>query len=73
MKITVETSARHVHLCAKDVAILFGEGHKLTNIRDLSQPGQFVCEERVNIIGPRNAIKNVVILGPERPATQVEI
>lgn len=73
MKIIVETSARHVHLCAKDVAVLFGEGHKLTNKKDLSQPGQFACEERVNVVGPKNEIKNVIILGPERPATQVEI
>jgi len=73
MKITVETSARHVHLSAKDVAALFGEGHKLTNKKELSQPGQFACEERVNIVGPKNEIKNVIILGPERPATQIEI
>ena len=73
MKVTVETSARHVHLCAKDLAILFGEGYKLTNKKELSQPGQFACEERVNIVGPKNTIKNVIILGPERPATQVEV
>lgn len=73
MIVTVETSARHVHLTARDLAILFGEGHKLTSIKDLSQPGQFACEERVNIIGPKNVIKNVIILGPERPATQVEV
>ena len=73
MKITVETSARHVHLSAEDLKILFGEGHKLTSIKDLSQPGQFACEERVTIVGPKNTIKNVIILGPERPATQVEV
>lgn len=71
--ITVETSARHVHLCEKDIAVLFGAGHKLTNKKDLSQPGEFACEERVNIAGPKNEIKNVIILGPARPATQVEI
>jgi putative phosphotransacetylase len=73
MKIVVETSARHVHLSAADVAALFGEGHKLTSKKALSQPGQFACEERVNIVGPKNEIKNVIILGPERPATQVEV
>ena len=71
--ITVETSARHVHLCAKDLDILFGKGHSLTNKKDLSQPGEFACEERVDIIGAKNQIKNVIILGPVRPATQVEV
>ena len=71
--VTVETSARHVHLCAKDLAVLFGEGYKLTNKKGLSQPGQFACEERVTVVGPKNEIKNVIILGPERPATQVEV
>jgi putative phosphotransacetylase len=73
MKIIVETSARHIHLSAKDLAVLFGEGHKLTSMKELSQPGQFACEERVDIVGPKNTIKNVIILGPERPATQVEV
>ena len=73
MNITVETSARHVHLRKEDVAVLFGEGYKLTNKKDLSQPGQFACEERVNVVGPKNEIKNVIILGPERPEAQVEI
>ena len=62
----VEVSARHVHLSKEDVAVLFGEGKELTYVRDLSQPGQFVCEERVDIIGPKRSIANVVILGPER-------
>jgi putative phosphotransacetylase len=71
--ITVETSARHVHLCEKDIAALFGEGHKLTPKKYLSQPGQFACEERVDVIGPKKEIKNVIILGPARKAAQVEI
>ena len=50
-----------------------GEGAKLTFVRDLSQPGQFVCEERVDLVGPKRTISNVVILGPERAASQVEI
>ncbi|MCL2099729.1 MAG: phosphate propanoyltransferase [Oscillospiraceae bacterium] len=73
MKVTVETSARHVHLTKKDVEALFGAGHSLNNKKELSQPGQFACEERVTVKGPKNEIKNVIILGPERPATQVEI
>jgi len=71
--VTVETSARHVHLCEKDIALLFGEGHKLTLKKELSQPGEFACEERVNIVGPKNEIRNVIILGPARQATQIEI
>ena len=71
--IVVETSARHVHLCVKDLAILFGDGYQLTNKKELSQPGQFACEERVDIIGPKKEIKSVIILGPTRPKTQVEV
>ena len=71
--ITVETSARHVHLTEKDIATLFGSGHGLTVKKMLSQPGQFACEERVDIVGPKKEIKNVIILGPARPATQVEV
>ncbi len=72
-KILVETSARHVHVTKEALAVLFGEGHKLTAKKDLSQPGQFACEERVTVKGPKNEIKNVSILGPERSACQVEI
>ena len=72
-KVIVETSARHVHLTKEHVDILFGEGHGLTFKKDLSQPGQFACEERVSIVGPKNTIKNVIVLGPERKASQVEV
>ncbi len=72
-KILVETSARHVHLCAADLEKLFGEGAELTHKKDLSQPGQFACEERVKLVGPKKEIANVIILGPVRPATQVEL
>jgi len=71
--ITVETSARHVHVTEKDIEILFGKGHKLTVKKYLSQPGEFASEERVNVIGPKNEIKNIIILGPARKATQVEV
>jgi len=71
--VTVETSARHVHLSEKDIAALFGAGYKLTSKKDLSQPGQFACEERVDVVGPKKEIKGVGILGPARKATQVEI
>ena len=72
-KVMVEISARHVHVTDADLAILFGEGHALTPKKNLSQPGQFACEERVDIIGPKRELKNVSILGPTRSATQVEI
>ena len=72
-KFIVETSARHVHLAAEHIEILFGAGHTLTHKKDLSQPGQFACEERVTVVGPKKSIPNVIILGPARPATQVEI
>lgn len=72
-KFKVEISARHVHLCEKDIEALFGAGHKLTEKRELSQPGQFACEERVDVVGPKGTIKNVIVLGPARPASQVEI
>jgi len=71
--VPVETSARHVHLCEKDIEILFGKGHKLTLKKDLSQPGEFATEERVDVVGPKKEIKSVIILGPARPVTQVEI
>lgn len=72
-KVIVEISARHVHLTEKDLAILFGEGAKLTNKRELSQPGQFLSEERVTLVGPKRTLERVSILGPTRPDTQVEL
>ncbi len=72
-KILIETSARHVHLTEEHIEILFGKGHTLTNKKDLSQPGQYACVERVNLVGPKKEIAGVSILGPARPASQVEI
>ena len=72
-KVLVETSARHVHLTREHVDILFGAGHQLTKKKDLSQPGQFACEERVTVKGAKKELAGVSVLGPERPATQVEI
>ncbi len=71
--VLIETSARHVHVTAEALAILFGEGHELTKKKDLSQPGQFACEERIAVIGPKGQFPAVSILGPVRPANQVEI
>lgn len=69
--IPVELSARHVHLSEQDATALFGA--PLTHARDLSQPGQFLCKERVRLIGPKGVMDNVAILGPSRGKSQVEI
>lgn len=69
--VELEASARHVHLTEADALALFG--HRLTRKRDLSQPGQYLCEERVTVVGPKGSINRVAVLGPERPESQVEI
>ncbi|PRP94468.1 Acetate kinase [Enhygromyxa salina] len=71
--IPIAISARHVHLTPEVVAALFGEGHELTLRKPLSQPGQFACEETVDLIGPKRSIERVRVLGPVRPRCQVEI
>ncbi|MBF7097119.1 phosphate propanoyltransferase [Alkalibacter mobilis] len=71
--VPIAMSNRHIHLSEKDLATLFGEGYELTKMKDLSQPGQFACEEKVDVYGPKNAIKGVRILGPTRPETQLEV
>lgn len=70
--IKLEVSARHVHLTQEDVEILFGKGHTLTFKKELSQPGQFACEERVTVVGPKKTFENVAVLGPVRSKSQVE-
>lgn len=72
-KVLVETSARHVHVSKEHMAVLFGCDAKLTPKKDLSQPGQFACNERVDIVGPKRTLSGVSILGPERAETQIEI
>ena len=72
-KIIVETSARHIHLSQQHLEILFGAGATLTHKKDLSQPGQYACEERVTVVGSKKELKNVSILGPTRKDTQVEL
>ena len=69
--VEMEASGRHVHLTEEQVMILFGHG--LTPVKELSQPGQFVAQERVCIKGTKGELKNVAVLGPCRPLTQVEI
>ena len=70
--VIIETSARHLHLSRKDLDTLFGAGYQLTPKKDLSQPGQFACNEKVKVEGPKGSL-NMSILGPERSASQVEV
>ena len=73
MEVLVETSARHVHVTQEVLETLFGKGYELTKKKDLSQPGQYACAERVDIVGPKKTLSGVSILGPVRPETQVEL
>ena len=73
MKVNIGVSARHVHVTKEDVKILFGEGYELNKKVDLSQPGQYACNEQVTLEGAKGKIERVRILGPERGETQVEI
>lgn len=71
--VLVEISARHAHVTQVDLETLFGPGATLTETKPLSQPGQFATAQKVDVVGPRNTIKGVTILGPVRSATQVEV
>ena len=72
MNFIVETSARHVHVSQEDLETLFGKGYELTKKKDLSQPGQYACNEKVTIVGSKKEMA-ASILGPVRPASQVEL
>lgn len=72
-KVPVGLSNKHLHVCAADLETLFGKGYQLTPTKDLVQPGQYACEEKVEIVGPKGSLKGVRILGPCRPETQVEL
>ncbi|WNB82843.1 ethanolamine utilization phosphate acetyltransferase EutD [Streptococcus parasanguinis] len=69
----VEASGRHVHLSRKELDALFGTGYELTKAKDLSQPGQYASKERLTVVGPKGAFHSVVILGPVRKESQVEV
>jgi acetate kinase len=71
--IPVGVSVRHVHLSRADCDALFGPGHELTERRPVSQPGQFVCRETVDLVGPKGEIERVAIINPLRKQTQVEV
>lgn len=72
-QVPIGISNKHVHVTKEDLAALFGEGYELTPKKDLSQPGQYACEETVDVVGPKGTLKKVRILGPTRPETQVEL
>lgn len=72
-RIPIEASGRHIHLSQEDSDILFGKGYEFTVIKELSQPGQYACKERVRLVGPKGIIDGVVVLGPTRKNTQVEL
>lgn len=72
-KIPIEISARHIHLCQKDLEKLFGKGFKLKKLKDLSQPGEFASKQTVELIGLRSSYKKVRVVGPIRKNTQAEI
>ena len=69
--VEMEASARHVHVTREQAKILFG--HDLTPERPLSQPGQYLCKERVTVLGPKGEFQKVAVLGPARKEAQVEI
>ena len=73
LKVPIETSARHIHVCEADFKKLFGEDATLTNVHELSQPGQYLCKERVTVVGRKGKFENVAILGPFRKETQIEL
>jgi putative phosphotransacetylase len=72
-KVTVGLSNKHLHLSAAHIETLFGAGHELTPTKDLRQPGQFACEEKVDVEGPKGVLKGLRVLGPARQETQVEL
>ncbi len=72
-KVPVGVSNRHVHLSQEHIDALFGAGYSLTKMKDLSQPGQYACNETVTVIGPKGSMAGVRVLGPARKASQVEL
>lgn len=72
-QVPVGISMRHIHLSRREVDALFGRSYFLTPLRPLSQPGQFACQEYLDVIGPKGVLHKVRILGPERPEAQVEL
>lgn len=72
-QIPIGVSNKHIHLSQEHVEALFGEGHELTPIKDLGQPGQYACAETVAVRGPKGEFGRVRVLGPVRGESQVEL
>ena len=72
-KVEIGVSNKHLHLTREHIDLLFGKGHELTPVKDLKQPGQYACEERVDVIGPKGVIRGLRVLGPPRNESQVEL
>ena len=72
-EVKIGLSNKHLHLSEEHIEALFGKGHQLTPTKPLVQPGQFACEEKVDIVGPKNTLKGIRVLGPARKETQVEL
>ena len=72
-EVKIGLSTKHVHVSQEDIEALFGKGHELTPTKDLVQPGQFACEEKVDIVGPKKTLTGIRVLGPARKETQVEL
>lgn len=72
-EVTIGVSARHIHLSEEHVELLFGKGYELTEMKPLSQPGQYAANETVAVIGPKGTFAKVRILGPTRKGTQLEV
>ena len=71
--VQLEASGRHVHVSRADADVLFGPGVPLVPARELSQPGQFTCTERIGVLGPKGSFPGLVIIGPERVQSQIEL
>ena len=72
-EVKIGLSNKHLHLSEEHIEALFGKCHQLTPTKPLVQPGQFACEEKVDIVGPKNTLKGIRVLGPARKETQVEL
>ena len=73
LRILIEGSGRHIHLSREDLDVLFGAGFELEKKKDLSQPGQYATNQKVEVVGPKGSMKGISILGPCRKESQVEI
>ena len=71
--VPIGLSNKHIHVSQADLETLFGKGYQLTPMKDLSQPGQYAAEEKIDVVGPKGTLKGIRILGPVRPETQLEV